>query len=144
MLSLVVRRTIRATPERLFNAWTEASHLKSWWGPPGVTCVDAQVDLRVGGRYRIANRFPDGTIVWITGEFELIEPPHRIVYTWQLESQAHPSERVTVRFEPQGDLTEVIVLHERIADTGVRDVHERGWVGCLDGLEAYLRRNDSY
>jgi len=138
MVSLLVRRTIRATPARLFDAWTQPSHLKSWWGPPGVECADAQVDLRVGGRYRIANRFPDGTIVWISGEFELIEPPHRIVYTWQRESQAD-AERVTVRFEPLGDATEVIVLHERISDGVVRDGHETGWAGCLDGLEDYLR-----
>jgi uncharacterized protein YndB with AHSA1/START domain len=139
MVSLVIRRTIRATPERLFGAWTQASHLRNWWGPPGVECIGADVDLQVGGRYRIGNRFSDGTIVWITGEFEVIEPPHEIVYTWRLEPQAHPSERVTVRFEPRGGSTEVIVRHERIVDPVARDAHEQGWLGCLDGLEKYIR-----
>jgi uncharacterized protein YndB with AHSA1/START domain len=67
MITLVVRRTIRATPERLFEAWTEPAQLRRWWGPQDVECLDAQVDLRVGGQYRIANRFPDGRIVWIAG-----------------------------------------------------------------------------
>ncbi len=34
--------------------------------------------------------------------------------------------------------TEVIVVHERIADALTRDLHEQGWTGCLDGLEEYL------
>jgi uncharacterized protein YndB with AHSA1/START domain len=73
MITLVVRKTIRATRERLFDAWTQPIQLRQWWGPEDVECLDAEVDLRVGGRYRIANRFPDGRVVWITGEFELIE-----------------------------------------------------------------------
>jgi uncharacterized protein YndB with AHSA1/START domain len=101
------------------------------------------VDLQVGGRYRIGNRFMDGTIVWITGEFEVIEPPRKIVYTWRLEPHAHPSERVTVRFEPRGDRTEVIVVHERIADRVARDEHKQWWMGCLDGLQQYLRPRSS-
>jgi uncharacterized protein YndB with AHSA1/START domain len=145
MLRLLVRRTIRATPERLFEAWTQPTHLKEWWGPKDVECVDAQVDLRVGGRYRIANRFPDGKVVWIAGEFEVIEPPHKLVYTWRVEPESQATERVTVRFEWQGDATEVMILHERILNVPARDMHEKGWQGCLDGLAEYLqdKRPDS-
>jgi uncharacterized protein YndB with AHSA1/START domain len=136
---LVARRTIRATPERLFDAWTEPSQLKTWWGPAGVECIDAQIDLRQGGTYRIANRFPDGQVVWIAGQFELIEPPHQLVYSWQLESQDSAPERVTVRFEPHGEFTEVVVVHERISDDAARRGHEQGWEGCLSGLADYVR-----
>jgi uncharacterized protein YndB with AHSA1/START domain len=79
--TLVVRRRIHATPEKLFAAWTQPEHLVRWWGPQGVACPAAEIDLRVGGAYRLANRFPDGTVVWIAGVFELIEPPHRLMYT---------------------------------------------------------------
>jgi uncharacterized protein YndB with AHSA1/START domain len=136
-VGLVARRSIRATPERLFEAWTRPEQLMAWWGPPGVECIDARVDLQVGGEYRIANRFPDGRIVWISGEFETIEHPHRLVYTWRLDSQPEP-ERVTVRFERRGNLTEVIVVHERISDDAARRGHGEGWEGCLIGLEAYV------
>jgi len=137
-VSLVVRRTIRATPQRLFDAWTQPAHLKRWWGPAPVRCVDAEIDLRVGGRYRIANQFPDGRLLWITGEFELVEPPYRLVYSWRTESGSQKSERVTILFKPQNDATEVIVVHERIPDEAVRRTHELGWVGCLDGLAKYV------
>ena len=135
MMRLVVRKTIRATPERLFDAWTRPAHLKHWWGPQDVECVDAHVDLRIGGEYRIANRFPDGRVVWITGKFERIEPPDTLAYTWRVEPQTE-SEHVTVRFERRGDRTEVVVILERIGDERTRDVHERGWRDCLDGLAA--------
>jgi uncharacterized protein YndB with AHSA1/START domain len=138
--TLIVRRRIHATPEKLFAAWTEPAHLVQWWGPQGVACPAAEIDLRVGGAYRIANRFPDGTIVWIAGVFELIEPPDRLVYTWRLESQDGPLERVTVCFDRLGASTEVVVTHERIADEATRTSHERGWGGCLDSLVRYAEQ----
>jgi uncharacterized protein YndB with AHSA1/START domain len=135
--TLVVRRRIYAAPEKLFAAWTRPEHLMRWWGPEGVACPAAEIDLRVGGSYRIANRFPDGTLIWIVGVFELIEPHSRLIYTWKLESQYGPAERVTVSFEPVGAATEVIVTHERICDEATRSGHERGWIGCLASLAEY-------
>jgi uncharacterized protein YndB with AHSA1/START domain len=137
-VSLVTRRTIRATADRLFEAWTRPADLLRWWGPAGVTCTDARIDLRVGGAYLIANRLPDGTLVRIMGDFEVVEPPHRLVYSWRIDANAGTSERVTVHFEPREDGTDVIVIHERIASADLRDGHERGWQGCLEGLGEYL------
>ena len=81
LLNLVVRRTINASAERLFAAWTEPEHFKIWWGPREVVCAGVEIDLRVSGDYRIGNRRPDGSIVWIHGEFERIEAPHYLVFT---------------------------------------------------------------
>jgi uncharacterized protein YndB with AHSA1/START domain len=140
VITLVVRRTIRATPERLFDAWTTPEQLVEWWGPDGVTCIAPRVDLRVGGGYRIGNRMPDGGEIWIVGVFEAIERPHLLTYTWRLEGTDGEAERVTVRFEPQGTDTEVIVTHERVANETLRDQHALGWHGCLAGLARYIVR----
>lgn len=136
--SLVVRRTIFADAERLFAAWTEAEQLMQWWGPGQIVCHTAEVDLRVGGHYRIANRMPDGSLLWIEGVFEHVERPRRLVYTWRIA--ARPAERVTVRFEPRGNATEVIVVHDFIPDPPTRDRHEAGWNGCLAKLDTYAGR----
>lgn len=137
--SLVARRLIRAKPERVFDAWTQAKDLKQWWGPQSVECVDAHVDLRVGGEYRIANQMPDGNILWISGVFEVIERPFKLVYTWQVGPESPCKERVTVSFEARGkEDTEVTVMHENIPTEAMRDMHQQGWIGCLDGLVAYL------
>jgi uncharacterized protein YndB with AHSA1/START domain len=136
--TLVVRKTIHASPERLFEAWTEPEQLRAWWGPEGIICIAAEVDLRTRGRYRIGNQLPDQRVLWIVGEFEVVEPPRRLVYTWRLEGISETEERVTVQFESQGAATEVIVTHERIPNRDLRDQHEQGWEGCLSGLAKYL------
>ena len=138
MVTLIVRKTIRAKAERLFTAWTSPEQLKMWWGPKGVKCIGADVDLRKGGRYRIGNQFPDGKILWISGEFEVIERPSKLVYTWRLEPDIANWERVTVQFEAGGENTEVIVTHERISSEDLKQMHERGWVGCLEGLAEFV------
>ena len=139
LIDLVVRRTIRASAERLFAAWTMPEHFKIWWGPGPVVCSGIEIDLRVGGHYRIANQQPDGNIVWIFGEFVQVEPPTRLVFTWQLEGAPPTPERVTVRFEAHDEDTEIIIVHERIASDTIRQSHDESWRGCLDGLDAYLR-----
>jgi len=136
-ITLFVRRTIRARAERVFAAWTQPEQLRAWWGPRPVTCAGAEVDLRVGGRYRIDNLLPDGSTVVIEGEFELVEPPHKLVYSWRMGEGSEHS-RVTVLFEQRGEATEVSVLHERVPSIPARDSHERGWIGCLDGLERHF------
>ena len=137
-LTLVVRKTIRADAERVFEAWTKPASLELWWGPGAIRCSGAEIDLRVGGRYRIANEYPDGRVVWIGGEFQVVEPPRRLVYTWRLDTHSPVTELVTIRFEARGAATEVIIMHQRIADEPLRDGHEEGWTACLDGLAAYL------
>lgn len=135
--TLIARRVINASREALFAAWTEPRQLSQWWGPKGVECTDVEMDLRIGGAYRIANRMPNGSTLWIVGAFEIIEPPHRLRFSWHVEARTSDIEQVTVTFEPRGAGTEVIVMHERIRNATDRDSHERGWADCLAGLEAY-------
>lgn len=137
-LSLTVKRRIRADAAELFRAWTDPARLRTWWGPGAVRCSEAEMDLRPGGRYRIGNLMPDGKIIWIGGEFEVVEPPHTLVYTWCVDPGSGAVERVTVRFEEHGAETEVTVIHERIADASTRERHQAGWQGCLDKLQAHL------
>lgn len=134
---LVVRKVIRATPERLFTAWTDPDQVRQWWGPEGVSCTHAEIDLRVGGEYRIGNLLPNGTTVWISGEFLEIVPPERLAYTWNTDLAPDSTQRVIVRFEKKEEGTEVVILHELLPDRAMRDRHERGWIGCLAGLRDY-------
>ena len=93
----------------------------------------------MGGGYRIDNALPDGKLLSIVGEFETIEPPHRLVYSWQVDGASGTLERVTVRFQAdRAGSTEVIVTHERIGDEAIREQHRRGWEGCLQGLADHL------
>jgi len=139
-IALVVRRKIGASAEKLFEAWTEPRHLMAWWGPQPVTCSAAEVDLRVGGLYRITNLLPDGSTIAIHGEFRAIERPTKLVYTWRMDNDENEASLVTVRFEPHGDQTEVVIVHAQIPSHAARVSHEAGWTGCLHGLATYAPR----
>lgn len=138
MVSLVARKRIEASVEKVFEAWTDPQKLKKWWGPKTVICEDAELDLKTGGLYRLANRFPDGTLIWIRGVFELVEPPHKLIYSWETEPTSAGVERVTVQFVAKGDATEVSVRHEKITNEILRDQHQQGWDDCLEGLGEYF------
>ncbi len=135
--ALTVSRWIDASPEWLFDAWTQPEHLVRWWGPMGTQCPEAAIDLRVGGTYRIANALPDGEVRWITGEYQTIERPRLLEYTWGFEPRGtEPWSLVSATFTPRDGGTEVTVRHSWLSDD-VRPQHEMGWNGCLDGLLAY-------
>ena len=133
--TLVVEHEIPAPLDTVFHAWTDPDSLKRWWGPPGVTCTHAEVDLRVGGAFRLANQMPDGQVMWISGQYQLIDRPRRLEYTWQTGSvEAAEPEQVVVRFDPHGDATKVTITHAGIGSAEAMAGHEQGWVGCLNGL----------
>lgn len=133
MTELLIERTIPASPQRVWAAFTTAEGLAAWlW--PGSWQATAEVDLRVGGRFRIASSEKG---IAVAGEFVSIEEPGRLVQTWRWEGD--PEETlVTYTFEPSGEGTALTILHERFDSAEDRDSHVQGWNDCLDRLEPYL------
>jgi uncharacterized protein YndB with AHSA1/START domain len=82
---LVVERVFAASPERVFDAFTDPVQLKAWWWPGGITCPSAEVDLRVGGTYRIEMAWPDHVpdsaqvTHALKGEYYEIDRPYKLV-----------------------------------------------------------------
>jgi len=82
---IVVRRMINASPERVFDAFTDPEQLRKWWWPNGFTCPAAEVDLRVGGKYRLAMEWPGSVPAeaqfshHMGGEYYEIDRPNRLV-----------------------------------------------------------------
>jgi len=141
-LELTLRRTVPAARERVFRAWTNADELKQWFAvAEGYTTPIAEVDLRVGGRYRLGMQPPDSSELHIAeGVYREIRPPEKIVFTWRWESMPE-TERdtlVTVEFIAHGNTTEVVLRHEAFAEAAQRDTHDEGWRGCLASLKRFL------
>lgn len=136
--SLRVERGFDATPEEVFDAWTTPAVLRRWWAvhPQGSTPI-AEVDLRVGGRYRLSMETPDGERHTVQGQYSEIDRPRRLVYSWQWELDAGglgPASTVTVEFRADGNRTTVVLEHERLPDSGSRDRHAQGWAACMEVL----------
>lgn len=132
---LRLERTFAAPPARVFDAWTNPEVLRRWWtaAPDGDTPL-AEVDLRVGGGYRLTMRGPQGEFT-VFGRFEAIEPPDRLVYTWAWEEMAPMDTLVTVEFRAEGDGTRVVLTHTGLPSEEQRAQHEHGWHAVLDSLE---------
>lgn len=135
---LSVSRVIRADRGRVFAAWTTPELVKRWWGPPPFTCPVAEIDLRTGGSYRLANLGPDGETIWISGTFLYVDAPKALAYTWQLSTQPDDPSVVHVDLREHAEGTEIRIHHERFAAVAVRDQHADGWAGCLGKLADYL------
>jgi uncharacterized protein YndB with AHSA1/START domain len=133
--TLEIRRLIPAPRQRVFDAWTNAKELDRW-SAPGPMTARAEVDLRVGGRYRLTMRGPDGVERRVGGVYREIDPPAKLVYTWKWEESAMPDSVVTVEFHDRGKQTEVVLRHDGLVDPDSRARHEHGWNGCLDKLVA--------
>ncbi len=138
--SFELRRTFSAPRGKVFRAWTDPEELKRWWGPDGYATPSAEVDLRVGGMYRLGmKKLPDGQIFYLTGAYREVRPPERLVYTWRWEAEPELGETlVTVEFRDLGDATEVVVTHELFLSEKARQDHRKGWSGCLDRLARTL------
>ncbi len=136
--TLRVERVIAASPATLFAAWTTPESMRSWYQDRPDDVVDVEVDLRVGGRYRVSFGPPDSPPYVETGEFIELDPPHRIVMTESLatpEGIAWKDTLVTVTFEALDDRTRLVLLHERFPSQSERDNARYGWPGFIERVE---------
>ena len=138
---LQVRRIYQAPVAAVYAAWTEPEQVSQWMAPSDdFGRTEATIDLRVGGHYRIVMHGPDGEVHRVGGVYREVVPNRKLVYTWAWESTPERESIVTIEFRPSGQGTELVLTHERFADTEARDKHQQGWNGCLDQLARYVSR----
>jgi uncharacterized protein YndB with AHSA1/START domain len=139
--ALVIRRTYAASPERVYEAWTKPELAKQFLCPAGMTVGDLKLDVRPGGAYRIEMLTPAGEPYVGYGVYQEVQPPSRLVMTWQWEEENKADEHetlLTLEFKPHGSGTEFILTHERLASLESRESHTHGWTSMaekLDGID---------
>jgi uncharacterized protein YndB with AHSA1/START domain len=139
--TLEMRYRFRASQEKLFHAWTDPTILGKWFHvTPDQHTPIAEVDLRVGGRYRLGMQAPGEELLVAGGEYRLIEEPSKLVFTWRWEAapQDSPSTLVTIEFQQLSGGTELILRHESFETEEQRDNHLAGWQGCVTQLTSNL------
>jgi uncharacterized protein YndB with AHSA1/START domain len=148
--TLIVKRTLNAPPELAFQAWTSAEHIQQWMRPePGMVVPLASMDLRVGGKYRIQMKMPDGEFFTAVGVFKEVKAPTRLVYTWDWEKDGSGAEfgevegkpsLVTVEFLKRGKRTKFVLTHSRFATVESRDSHARGWGKIVESFAKFAEK----
>jgi uncharacterized protein YndB with AHSA1/START domain len=139
-LSLDMKRALSAPRSLVFRACTEPDLLAKWWGPNGFTAPSVELDVRVGGSYRIAMQPPDGDLFYLLGEFVEVDPPARLAYTFRWEDP-DPDDRetlVTLSLGDLGESTELLFTQGAFATEGRRALHDQGWTDGLDRLDELL------
>ncbi len=136
--SLTIRRRFKAAPERVYRAWTEPAQVARWFGPGGITVLEAVFEPSVGGRFMIHARGANGEDHRVSGTIREVIPNSKVAYTWAWQSTPERQSLVTVEFKPDGDGTLLVLTHEQFFDEDARDRHNGGWNAALDKLEAYL------
>jgi len=139
--SLKLTRSFNVPRTRVFQAWTDPEELKKWWQlGHGWKLTIAEVDLRVGGKYRIGlHSTEDSSTHRVTGTFREVSAPERLVYTWNVEDpKSNEESLVTVEFLDRGPSTDVVLTHDRLAGKESRQNTYDGWLIVLDGLVRLL------
>lgn len=134
--SLTLKRHIKATPEKVYRAWTQPEGIKRWFGPGAVKVTLAETDVRVGGRFRIVLLEADGEEHRVGGTYQDVVENELLAFDWAWESTPERLSQVTVKLAANGSGTDLTLLHEQFFDDKARNSHEHGWLGSLDKLEA--------
>jgi uncharacterized protein YndB with AHSA1/START domain len=135
--TLRLERLIAASPEILFALWIDPAQLVKWWAPDGYQASVHALETKPGGRWRVSLHGPDGGTPSMSGVYRIVEPPHRLAFTWawdgEDDARGHESE-VTVNFEKVPGGTRLVLVHERFEGRPARDRHNNGWTAALDHL----------
>lgn len=132
-------RHYKATPEKVWRAWTDPQAIAQWFGPDdgGVVSV-AEMDVRVGGRYHIRFGVPGEDEHDVSGVYSEVVPHQKLVFSWAWKSTPERVSRVTVVLQAEAAGTELIFRHEQFFDQAARDRHQQGWVGAFAKLDRLL------
>ena len=139
--AVIVERTVAATPEKVFAAWTNPNLLAQWWGPPGSRVSSVEVDLQVNGRYRIGIIQPSQDTYYVYGTYQIIQPPKKLEFTWRWEQPEMDigNSLVTVEIRGNGRSTHITLTHTQLPEPALTP-HRQGWEGILDSLLNFLHQ----
>ena len=144
--ALTLRRKFPVAPEKVWRAWTDPQALSRWFGPGGPgdpqTVSLAEMDVRVGGRFRIVFGGAKGTEHECTGIYKEVVLNRKLVFTWCWpRTTPDRVSQITILFKPADGGTDFEFLHEQFFDEAARDGHQHGWTTTFAKLEAFLNNS---
>jgi uncharacterized protein YndB with AHSA1/START domain len=131
-MDIEITKQIDATPERVFQALTDANELPRWFPS------SAESDPRTGGDYVLRFEFGDESQNHThAGQYQEITPGERVRYPW---NGAFGETTVEFTLRPADGGTELRLVHSEWSDEAAeaRAMHEQGWDVFLNNLAGYV------
>lgn len=143
---LLITRDFDAPASLLFTLWTDVAHFSKWMGPEGFDCQEAEIDLRIGGKYRAMIRSSEHGDNWFRGEYREIETPTRLVFTfkWDEGPSSAMETLVTITFRENANGVTTMTFHQTpFINVERRDSHVGGWTSLFNRLAAYAAKQQT-
>jgi uncharacterized protein YndB with AHSA1/START domain len=133
---LKLERLFDAAPEVVFDAFTDPQAQKELYADAPDWIVEAECDLRVGGRWTIAFGPPGITPARETNVFQVVDRPRRLVYrsTMTMPDGSSVDTGMEVTFQEHDGRTRMTIVQSGFPTAEARDEFADGWPSILDGL----------
>jgi uncharacterized protein YndB with AHSA1/START domain len=134
---VTLHRVFTASPEKVFKAFTDADAMASWLPPYGFVCKVHQMDVQVGGKYKMSfTNFGTGSSHAFGGQYLEIVPNELLKYTDEFDDPNFPGEIITtITLRPVICGTEIIATQEGIPDAIPLEMCYLGWQESLEKLK---------
>jgi uncharacterized protein YndB with AHSA1/START domain len=144
-LKLEIKRVIRASRQRVFDAWCRPDFIRQWFAPGTMSMAHAEVDLRVGGGYQLQMNPPNPPVEGghanegsrVTGTYTRVEPYDLLEFTWCGSWDPGEETQVTLTFRDVEGGTELTLLHQRFQSEVSCGKHTEGWTSTLEKLQRF-------
>jgi uncharacterized protein YndB with AHSA1/START domain len=134
---LTITRNIDATPDEIFDAWTDPASMKQWFRPGPINRVDVVTEPKVGGKFRI-DMFEGQKSYPHHGEYLRLERPRLLEFTWISNSTQQQRSVVTIELHPNGKGTDLKLTHTLLPNEKEVTSHREGWTDIVEKLAGAL------
>lgn len=134
--SVSLHRVLKAAPEKIYRAFTDANAMASWIPPYGFLCVVHSMDVKIGGNYSMSFiNFSTGNGHSFGGTYMELKPNEFIKYTDKFDDPNLPGEMLTsVWLKKLSCGTELKIIQEGIPSVIPTEMCYLGWQESLEKL----------
>jgi uncharacterized protein YndB with AHSA1/START domain len=134
--SVSLHKVLKASPEKVYRAFTEAKALASWLPPYGFLCTVHELDAKVGGTYKMSfHNFSTGNSHSFGGKYIEMKPGEFLKYSDKFDDPSLPGEMITTVWLRKVMVgTELKVTQEGIPAAIPAEMCYLGWQDSLDKL----------